>query len=363
MRELVFTLTYEPDCNAVAEVLAEHPDAGIRSLSLHATPESLWRVDHATGSPAALDAIEDAFLTADYYADCLATDHPGATQRTQVLEHDSERLVLYSYWERTPACASVPHVALEYLGEGALFETRHEGREYTWRIIHPGGDVRGFFDSLEAAVEESATIDIGRLSDVTSPRTDTKTQGTGSYRPSRRLHSGRQSNTATTRPPVRSTSANSRRRSTSPGRHWPTVSGAPRHTSPNSTLAAAARPRAPRHRCECETGLSGVSRRPGEGWTVRRGVVTVSTPGNASLNLCTAPVRVGGCATRGDLDVSGEVGYLVAPARTVAVEYRIYPQERRCRTVAFDRSWVREVWLQPKGPPVGVAGTRFSTRR
>jgi predicted DNA binding protein len=183
MRELVFTLTYEPDCNAVAEALAEHPDAGIRSLSLHATPESLWRVDHATGSPAALDAIEDAFLTADYYADCLATDHPGATQRTQVLEHDSERLVLYSYWERTPACASVPHVALEYLGEGALFETRHEGREYTWRIIHPGGDVRGFFDSLETAVEESATIDIGRLSDVTSPRTDTETAGSNELPP------------------------------------------------------------------------------------------------------------------------------------------------------------------------------------
>ena len=177
MRELAFTLTYEPDCNAVAETLVEYPGADIRSLSLHATPESLWRVDHATGSPAALDAVEDAFLTADYYADCLATDHRGATQRTQVLEHDSQRLVLYSYWERTPACASVPHIALEHLGEGALFETRHEGREYIWRIIHPGGDVRGFFDTLETAVDESATIDIGRLTEVTSPRTDTETGG------------------------------------------------------------------------------------------------------------------------------------------------------------------------------------------
>jgi predicted DNA binding protein len=172
MRELVFTLTYEPDCNAVAEVLAEHPDAGIRSLSLHATPENLWRVDHATGSPAALDAIETAFLTADYYADCLATDHCGATQQTQVLEHDDETLVLYSYWERTPACASVPHIALDHLGNGALFETRHERREYTWRIIHPGGDVRGFFDALESAVENCASLDIDRLTEVTSPATD-----------------------------------------------------------------------------------------------------------------------------------------------------------------------------------------------
>lgn len=180
MRELVFTLTYEPGCNAVAETLAEYPDAGIRSLSLHATPERLWRVDHATGSPEALDAIEEAFLTADYYADCLATDHCGATQRTQVLEHDGDRLVLYSYWERTPACASVPHIALESLGEGALFETRHQQREYTWRIIHPGGDVRGFFDALDAAVENCATVDIGRLTEVTSPTTDS---GTGELPP------------------------------------------------------------------------------------------------------------------------------------------------------------------------------------
>lgn len=173
MRELVFTLTYEPGCNAVAETLADHPDAGIRSLSLHATPESLWRVDHATGSPEALDAIEEAFLTADYYADCLATDHCGATQRTQVLEHDAETLVLYSYWERTAACASVPHIALDHLGEGALFETRHRSREYTWRIIHPGGDVRGFFDALEVAVGDCATVEIGRLTEVSATTTRT----------------------------------------------------------------------------------------------------------------------------------------------------------------------------------------------
>lgn len=48
MRELVFTLDYDPGCNTVADTLADHPDARIRSLSLHATAESLWRVDHAT---------------------------------------------------------------------------------------------------------------------------------------------------------------------------------------------------------------------------------------------------------------------------------------------------------------------------
>ncbi len=168
MRELVFTLEYEPGENAVADVLAAHPDARIRSLSLHATPESLWRVDHATGDPAALAAIEETFLTADYYADCLAAEACGAEQTTQVLEHTDDTLVLYSYWERTPTCASVPHVALEHLGDGALFETRHEGREYRWRIVHPeGGDVRGFLNGVEAAVGDCARMEFRRLTETT----------------------------------------------------------------------------------------------------------------------------------------------------------------------------------------------------
>lgn len=170
MRELVFTLEYEPGCNAVADTLADHPDARIRSLSLHATAESLWRVDHATGSAAGLTAIKDAFLTSDYYADCLATEACGATQTTQVLEHTDDRLVLYSYWERTPTCVSVPHIALDHLGDGQLFETRHEGREYTWRIIYSGtGDVRAFVDELERAVGDCATLEIERLTEADSP--------------------------------------------------------------------------------------------------------------------------------------------------------------------------------------------------
>lgn len=170
MRELVFRLEYEPGYNELADVLASHPEVRIRSLSLHATPESLWRVDHVSGAGEALETVEETFLTTDYYADCLATDYCGATQRTQVLEHAADTLVLYSYWERTPACSSVPHLALEYLGDGALFETRHEGRVYTWRIIHTeAGDVRGFFEALETAIGDCATVTIDRLTEANPP--------------------------------------------------------------------------------------------------------------------------------------------------------------------------------------------------
>ncbi|WP_436935263.1 helix-turn-helix domain-containing protein [Halovenus marina] len=173
MRELAFALEYEPGCNRVADTLAEHPDARIRSLSLHATAESLWRVDHATGTPDALDAIEDAVLDSDYYADCLATDECGATQCTEILDRTDDTLVIYSRWNRTPACSSVPHIARDHLGDGVLFETRHEGRHYTWRVLHSGeGDVAAFFDEIEVAVGDTARMEMLRTAETSTGASD-----------------------------------------------------------------------------------------------------------------------------------------------------------------------------------------------
>jgi predicted DNA binding protein len=170
MRELVFALEYERGCNQVADALAAHPDARVRSLSLHATDRRLWRVDRATGSPAALDDVAAAFRNSDYYADCLATGSCGATQTTQVLDRTDDELVLYSYWERTPTCASVPHIARDHLGDGLLFDTRHEARHYTWRVVHSGeGDVGAFFDALEAAVGECARTEMLRTAGTSAP--------------------------------------------------------------------------------------------------------------------------------------------------------------------------------------------------
>lgn len=179
MRELVFALEYEPECNRVADTLAEHPDAWIRSLSLHVTDDRLWRVDHATGTPDALADIEDAFLNSDYYADCLATEDCDATQTTQILDYTEDTLILYSYWERTPLCSSIPHIARDHLGDGLLFDTRHESRHYTWRIIHSGeGDVSAFFDELATAVGDCARTEILRTAATSTSANNTNERTT-----------------------------------------------------------------------------------------------------------------------------------------------------------------------------------------
>ncbi len=176
MRELVFALDYEPGCNPVADTLATHSDTAIRSLSCHVTPESLWRVDHATGEREAVAALEDAYFEAEYCSDCLVTENCGADCEVQVLDRTEETLVLYTYWERTSVCTSVPHLALEWLGTGLLFETRREGRRYTWRIILSNeADIHAFFDALHAEVGECAGMEMLRLTELAPRRSPTNT--------------------------------------------------------------------------------------------------------------------------------------------------------------------------------------------
>ncbi|MFP8954253.1 helix-turn-helix domain-containing protein [Natrialbaceae archaeon A-arb3/5] len=171
MREFVFALEYEPGTNPVADVLAEFPDTSIRSLSCHVSADSLWRVDHASGSDEALEALERAYTNADYFADCLVKDDCGADCEVQILDRSNDTLVVYTYWERTEVCTSVPHVALEHIGEGLLFETYREGRRYRWRIVLGSeAPIHDFFDALGEEVGECTGMEMLRLTELDPER-------------------------------------------------------------------------------------------------------------------------------------------------------------------------------------------------
>ncbi len=171
MREFVFALEYDPGANPVADVLEAYPDTTIRSLSCHVTEESLWRVDHASGSGEGLEALEGAYRESSYCADCLVKDDCGADCETQVIDRSDDTLVVYTYWDRTDVCESVPHLALEYLGEGLLFETYREGRRYRWRIVLANdAPIHDFFDALGDEVGHCAGVEMLRLTDLDPDR-------------------------------------------------------------------------------------------------------------------------------------------------------------------------------------------------
>ncbi|RQG99647.1 helix-turn-helix domain-containing protein [Natrarchaeobius oligotrophus] len=179
MREFVFALEYEPGTNPVADVLADYPDTSVRSLSCHVSADSLWRVDHASGSEEALEALERAYQNADYFADCLVKDDCGADCEVQVLDRSDDALVVYTYWERTDVCTSVPHVALEHLGDGLLFETYREGRRYRWRIVlGNGAPIHQFFAALGDEVGECTGMEMLRLTELDPDRRNAEPENT-----------------------------------------------------------------------------------------------------------------------------------------------------------------------------------------
>ena len=164
MREFVFALDYEPGSNPIADILADAPDAQLRSLSCHVTADTLWRVDHITGSESTLDSVTEAAATADYYADCLVRRDCQGEWETRVLDRSAETLILYSYWQRTVACTSIPHLALEHFGDGLIFETTWRGRRYQWRLILPSeAKLTPFYRTREAEIAETAGVDIVRI--------------------------------------------------------------------------------------------------------------------------------------------------------------------------------------------------------
>lgn len=173
MKEFVFALDYDQGCNVIADTLAQHPGTRIRSLSCYVTPTSVWRVDHVSGTPGALDAIEDMFLNPDHCTDCLATPDCGAESDNTVLDRDEDTLVIYSRWSKARACSSVPHLALETLGDGLLFETTRTERRYQWRIVAPDdADFSTFHNALQDELCTCTDIDFVRLTGIDPSSTE-----------------------------------------------------------------------------------------------------------------------------------------------------------------------------------------------
>jgi predicted DNA binding protein len=169
MREFVFALDYDPESNPVADILADAPETQLRSLSCHVTADTLWRIDYMNGVEPALAAVADTVATADYFADCLVRRDCEGEWETRVLDQSPNTLVLYSYWQRTVACTSIPHLALEYFGDGLIFETIWRGHRYQWRLILPSeAKLSPFYEALEAEIAETAGVNIVRVRETST---------------------------------------------------------------------------------------------------------------------------------------------------------------------------------------------------
>ena len=85
MREFAFTITYERGADHLMDVFIDHPGLYARTVSCHATEDTMWRLDEVTGP-----------VAGPMGACALA----GLRARTWLAEHGDDEL-LSTAW-RTP---------------------------------------------------------------------------------------------------------------------------------------------------------------------------------------------------------------------------------------------------------------------
>lgn len=166
MRELVFTVEFEPGTDPVMDVFDEHPRARGRMVASAVTLENSWRLDRITGPEAALDRLEEVFLDPDRCNECLdGREECGATREYEVLEREATSRIVYTYLVEPGYCHSIPPLATEHLGFGVLFDAVRRGLTYEWRLLMPAEDGTGdLHDALEGGLRDGVSLSVRRLS-------------------------------------------------------------------------------------------------------------------------------------------------------------------------------------------------------
>jgi predicted DNA binding protein len=166
MRAVSFALEYEAGADAVAEVFREHPSLYGHSLACTVTPDYCWRVDRLTGPAEALEGAELAFAEAGHATDCFGVEECATAFRSEVLHRDPSTRILFTSWQRTGECASIPHLALEYVGPGVLFATERRGPRYEWHVLLPSdANLGAFSDAIQAEKGRAVRFDLQQVTD------------------------------------------------------------------------------------------------------------------------------------------------------------------------------------------------------
>lgn len=166
MKEFVFTIEYEHEVDSVMDVFIEYPETIARSTTCVVTRNSLWRLDRITGPADALSTLDDVFLDPTYCNECLNSEPCSKDHRYETLSRDAMNRVIYTYESNGESCPSVPHLAVNHLGDGLVFEATRRKNQYVWRILMLDGvNVSKLYDTIQAELPDELQLRLNRLSE------------------------------------------------------------------------------------------------------------------------------------------------------------------------------------------------------
>lgn len=165
MREFAFTVTYGEGADHLMDVFIEHPGLYARTVSCHATTETMWRVDEVTGPREALSAYDEQLEGLGRCSSLRGMGGCPVDWTHEVLEERPTKRRIYSRQSEGEGCRSVPYLAAKHLGDGVLCRAEQHGGEYRWRILaDDDAAMSAIHDELEGNLREGLSLEFERLS-------------------------------------------------------------------------------------------------------------------------------------------------------------------------------------------------------
>jgi len=170
MREFVFEIRYESGADELMDLFIETPDARSTTFLCSMGNAKLWRLDRITG-PSSVVEQATALLTDPTYNQLTITDRAcGGRHYSDVLENNSRRSLVYSYFEQLIHCDSIPTITNRYITGALLFEVTRDGNAERWRILMEDEKKVGMlYDTLGSLLQDGLSFHFDHVGDASDP--------------------------------------------------------------------------------------------------------------------------------------------------------------------------------------------------
>lgn len=167
MREFVFTVEYEKGADELMDLFIEYPNLHARTITVHATTESMWRLDRMTGPPEALEAFDDLLNSGSICNEVIGMCGSPVVESThEILASTPDSRIVYACRREGDGVRSIPYVAAKHIGDGLLMQAERRGHQYQWRLLIDDEETVGaIHEELNDGLQDDLSLSVQRLSD------------------------------------------------------------------------------------------------------------------------------------------------------------------------------------------------------
>lgn len=164
MREVTFSVTFEPGASPLMDLYRQYPSLTTWSSACFTTDEAMWRIDHTKGPGEALEAFDDVYLDEDRCNECLSAPNCDTYREYHTLNRTATSRTVYTRRYEVYRCHSIPYIVFDRVGDGVVFKARRTDGEYRWRVLYPGEYSLGqLYDDVQAELREGLDLELLRL--------------------------------------------------------------------------------------------------------------------------------------------------------------------------------------------------------